>query len=52
MVDIPSDDPDLDEEEDLFNTDFVTAVTSGDLKVNPYFNFTPFTVSMITVRSF
>ena len=33
LVDIPDDPVDLDDEEDLFNTDFVNAVTSGDLKL-------------------
>merc|ERR1712098_524172 len=34
LVDVPEDDPfDLDEEEDLFNTDAVDAVLAGDVKL-------------------
>ena len=48
MVEIPEDDPiDLDEEEDLFNTDFVDAITSGDVKLavipdDPVYDDDPF----------
>ena len=48
FVDIPEDEPvDLDAEEDIFNTDFVDAVTSGDVKLavipdSPVYDDDPF----------